>query len=106
MATIVLVVHLLLALGLAGVVLIQRSEGGMGGLGGASGGMGGVMGNRSAANLLTRTTGILAAGFMATSIALAILAGQGGNDGPIVQEQPAGTAVPAAPARPAVPTND
>lgn len=106
MTTIVLVVHLLLALGLAGVVLIQRSEGGMGGLGGASGGMGGLIGNRSAANLLTRTTGILAAAFMATSIALAVLAGHGGKDGPIVQEQPAGTAAPVAPSRPAVPTND
>ena len=109
MTTIVLVIHLLLALGLVGVVLAQRSESGLGSLGGGGGGgggMGGLTGNRSAANLLTRTTAILAACFFATSIALAILSGSNAPR-PIVEETPAaqtGTAdTPSAPATPAGP---
>jgi preprotein translocase subunit SecG len=106
MATIVLVIHLLLALGLVGVVLAQRSEAGLGSLGGGGGGggMGGLLGNRTTANLLTRTTAILAACFMTTSILLAILAG---NDSPraIVEETPvtADTPAPVVPAGPVVP---
>ena len=57
----------------------QRADGGNGGIpgagGGAGGGMGGLIGNRATANLLTRTTGALAAAFFVTSITLAILAG-------------------------------
>ena len=107
MTTIVLVIHLLLALGLVGVVLAQRSEGGLGSLGGGGGGggggMGGLAGNRSAANLLTRTTAILAACFFTTSIALAVLSGDN-SPRPIVEETPATqTGTPAAPAAPAGP---
>jgi preprotein translocase subunit SecG len=73
MIIVVLVIHVMLAAALIGVVLIQKSEGGGLGLGGG-GGMSGFMTGRSTANLLTRTTAVLAACFMATSIALAILA--------------------------------
>jgi preprotein translocase subunit SecG len=72
MATVVLVVHLLLALALIGVVLLQKSEGGALGMGG--GGMSGFMTGRSTANLLTRATAVLATLFFVTSIALAMLA--------------------------------
>ncbi len=59
MTTVLLVVHLFVTLALIGVVLIQRSEGG--GLGiGNSQGMGAFMGGRGTANLLTRTTAVLA----------------------------------------------
>jgi preprotein translocase subunit SecG len=62
-----------LAIGLIGVVLLQRSEGG--GLGiGSSGGMGSFMSVRGTANFLTRVTGILAALFMATCLALTLMA--------------------------------
>ena len=74
MQEILLVVHLLIALGLVGLVLIQRSEGGGLGMGGGGGG-GAMMSVRGTANFLSRATGVLAACFMATSIALAILAG-------------------------------
>lgn len=67
---IILVIHLLLAIGLVGVVLLQRSEGGALGLGGG----GGVMTGRAAGNLLTQTTSILGGLFFATSLILAILA--------------------------------
>jgi preprotein translocase subunit SecG len=72
MATVILVIHLLIALALVGVVLLQRSEGG--GLGMSSGGGGGFMTGRGQANLLTRTTAVLAAAFFTTSILLSILA--------------------------------
>ncbi|WP_025898982.1 preprotein translocase subunit SecG [Sneathiella glossodoripedis] len=72
METILLVIHVLITVFLIGVVLLQRSEGGALGIGG---GTGGVMTGRGAANLLTRTTAILAAAFFATSIGLAIVSG-------------------------------
>jgi preprotein translocase subunit SecG len=73
MLAVILVIHLMLALALTGVILVQKSEGGALGMGGG-GGMAGFMTGRSAANLLTRTTAILAACFFATSIALALIA--------------------------------
>ena len=78
MLTIVLSIHLILAICLVGAVLLQRSEGGglgMGGGSGSGGGMGGFMTGRDSASFMTRTTGILAACFMATSMVLAIMAG-------------------------------
>lgn len=74
MQEILLVVHLLIAIGMVGLVLIQRSEGGGLGMGGGGGG-GGMMSVRGTASFLSRATGVLAGCFMATSIALAILAG-------------------------------
>jgi preprotein translocase subunit SecG len=102
LVTVILVIHLILALALVGVVLVQRSEGGGLGMGG---GVGGLMSVRGTANLLTRITAVLAAGFMVTSMALAILAGSKG-DSRSIMDQPAGTP-PAqeqpAPQKPAVP---
>ncbi|MEC8026018.1 MAG: preprotein translocase subunit SecG, partial [Pseudomonadota bacterium] len=67
MTAVLLTVHLMIAAGLIVVILLQRSEGGGLGIGGgAGGGMGGFMSARGTANLLTRTTAILAAAFMAT----------------------------------------
>ncbi|MFO7482335.1 preprotein translocase subunit SecG [Oceanibaculum nanhaiense] len=97
MTTIILVIHSLLALVLIGIVLIQRSEGGGLGIGG---GGGGFMTARGSANFLTRTTAILAACFMATSLVLAILAGGHSQPRSIVDDistQPAGTQLPGAP---------
>lgn len=74
MITIVLVIHLLLAISLVGVVLLQRSEGGGLGMGG---GMGGFMTGRATADLLTRSTAIIAGCFLGTSLLLAILADRG-----------------------------
>ena len=113
MQTIILVVHLLIALALVGVVLLQKSEGGLGGLGGSgpgTGSMGGLLGGRAAANLLTRATGILAASFFMTSIGLAVLANN--TEGPIsiIQDGAEGGAAPqqqqapTRPHQPAVPT--
>jgi preprotein translocase subunit SecG len=72
MTTVVLVVHLLIAVTLIGVVLLQRSEGGALGIGG--GGAGSLFTSRGAANVLTRTTAILAVAFFVTSVTLTVLA--------------------------------
>ncbi len=106
MTTVILVIHLLIAITMVGVILLQRSEGGglgMGG-GGGGGGMGGFMTGRATANLLTRATGFLAAAFFVTSLALAILAG-GRNEKGSILDQPAPTPVeePAEPAEPSAP---
>ena len=76
MTAIILVVHMLIALGLIGVILLQRSEGGALGIGGGGGGggAGGMFSSRGAANLLTRLTAGLALCFFVTSMALTILA--------------------------------
>lgn len=104
MELIILTVHLMIALALIVVVLLQRSEGGglgIGGGGGGGGGMGSFMSARGTANLLTRTTAILAACFMATSLTLAILASQTTTSSIVDQapavEEPAEPAAPAAP---------
>jgi preprotein translocase subunit SecG len=74
METIVLVVHLIIALALIGVVLLQRSEGGALGIGGGGGGGGNLFSARGVGNALTRTTAYLAVGFFCTSIALTVIA--------------------------------
>jgi preprotein translocase subunit SecG len=72
MFTVLLVIHVLVTLALIGVVLIQRSEGGGLGIGGGQG-MGSFMTGRGTANLLTRTTAILATIFLALSLVLALM---------------------------------
>lgn len=107
MTTILLTIHIIIALALVGTVLLQRNEGGGLGIGGSSGG--GFMTARGTANLLTRTTAILAALFFATSIGLAILAGAGSKQTSIVDEVLSSTATPAPasePSGPAVPTGN
>src|SRR6478609_2747310 len=70
MQNVLLVAYLIIVLALIGVILLQRSEGGGLGMGGNAGGL---MTVRGSANLLTRTTAILAALFFATAIGLTIL---------------------------------
>ena len=107
MTNVLLVIHLILCLGLIVLVLIQRSEGGaLSGLGGGGGGggMSGFMTGRSAANLLTRSTALLAAGFMVTSLLLSLIANADRNSGSILDEvEPAVQEQPAAPQEPGAP---
>ncbi len=75
MENVVLIIHLLLALGLIAVVLLQRSEGG--GLGSAGGGGGGgAVSGRAAATALSKLTWVLAAAFICTSIVLTVVSAQ------------------------------
>lgn len=83
MQNVVLVIHLLLALSLIGVVLMQRSEGGGLGIGGGGGG-GGLVSARGAASALGKVTWILAIAFICTSIALTIIAAGNASDSSVV----------------------
>ena len=75
MESVVLVVHLILALAIIGLVLLQRSEGGGLGIGGGGGGgLGGFASAKGTANALTKMTAICAAGFFITSLTLGVLA--------------------------------
>ena len=100
METLVLTIHILIALGLVITVLLQRSEGGGLGIGGGGSG-GGFMTARGTANLLTRLTTILAVGFFTTTVTLAIMAGAGKEPVSIVddviKEAPAKTPGPIVP---------
>lgn len=101
MQNVILVIHLILALSLIGIVLLQRSEGGGLGIGGGGGGGGGVMSARGAATALGKLTWIFAIAFLATSISLTILAARNSTDTSVVD----GLAAPAGDAAPAVPSN-
>ena len=103
MVILLLAVHILVAISLIGVVLLQKSEGGALGMGG--GGMSGFMTGRSTSNLLTRATAILAAAFMTTSILLVVMNNRGRAPHSILEQSaPAAPAIPAAPEPPAPPT--
>lgn len=109
METVILVIHIILALSLVGVVLLQRSEGGGLGMGGGSATGGGLISTRGAADLLTRMTAVLAGCFMLTSIALAILAKNRNDalavlDAPLIEEVEQET--PVEPEFPAVPLSE
>ena len=75
MENIILIIHLILALSIIGLVLLQRSEGGGLGIGGGSGGLGALASAGTTGNILTRATAMCAAAFFCTSLILAILAG-------------------------------
>ena len=76
MESVILVIHLILALLIIALVLLQRSEGGGLGIGGGSGGLGGLASAKGTANALTKMTGLCAAGFFVTSLSLGVLASQ------------------------------
>lgn len=117
MLEVVLVIHLILAVTIIGLVLLQRSSGGGLGLGGG-GGLGDFASARSTANALTKATTICALLFFVTSLALAVIAKHAGPskgllenydaEAPAVQTAPAvpaDDAVPAAPATPEPPVH-
>jgi len=100
MENVVLIIHLILALCLIGVVLLQRSEGG--GLGMGGGGGGGAVSSRGIATALGKLTWIFAIAFIATSITLTIISAKNSASGSVVDRL---GAVPAA-SEPAAPTAD
>lgn len=73
MENVVLIIHLILALGLIGVVLLQKSEGGGLGMGG---GGGGANSGRPPATPMSKLTWLLGAAFVVTSITLTITSAQ------------------------------
>lgn len=84
MEHVVLVIHLILAAGIIGLVLIQKSEGG--GLGIGGGGLGNIATARTTGNILTRLTAIFAALFFVTSITLSVIASNKNNKDTISEQ--------------------
>ncbi len=74
MSTILLVIHSFIVIMIIGLVLLQRSEGGVLGMSGG-GGLSGLMTGRGQRNALTRATAILAGLFFATSLGISIATG-------------------------------
>ncbi|MEZ5820204.1 MAG: preprotein translocase subunit SecG [Bradyrhizobium sp.] len=97
MQTVIIVIHLMIVSVLIGAVLLQKSEGGGLGMGGGAG----FMSSRGTANLLTRTTAVLAVGFFITSLFLSWLASYDRKPSSILtpasQSAPAGGATPIQP---------
>lgn len=74
--TATMILHVFLAVGIVGLVLLQRGKGADAGAGFGAGASGTVFGARGSASFLSRTTGILAALFFMTSLTLAYLSGR------------------------------
>ncbi|HML09928.1 MAG TPA: preprotein translocase subunit SecG [Stellaceae bacterium] len=103
MIVLLFIIHVGIAVALVGVILLQKSEGGALGMGG--GGMSGFMTGRTTANLLTRTTAILAIAFFTTSVLLVVLSQRSGESRSLLDRPPVSTQeVPSVPTAPAAPT--
>lgn len=82
MENVVLTIHLILALLLVGIVLLQRSEGGGLGMGGGGNNPSG----RTATTALQKLTWLLAAAFIVTSLTLTILAARSAGSGSVIDQ--------------------
>ncbi|OWU84417.1 preprotein translocase subunit SecG [Oceanicola sp. 22II-s10i] len=98
MENVVLIIHLILALGLIGVVLIQRSEGGGLGMGG-----GGATSGRAAATALGKVTWVLAGAFICTSILLTVIAAEKSAGSSVLDRLTPGASAPADDTTPSIP---
>lgn len=97
--SVILVIHVLIAFGLIGLVLIQHGRGADAGAAFGSGSAGSMFGSRGPASFLTRTTAILAISFFVTSLTLGYLAGHRQQTRSVVdgvEAPPAGMSLPAA----------
>ncbi len=79
MLTVLIVVHVILAISLTGLILVQHGKGADAGAAFGSGASSTVFGARGAASFLTRTTAILATGFFLVSMTLAVIASRGAD---------------------------
>ncbi len=84
MENVILTIHLILAVFLVGLVLLQRSEGG--GLGIGSSSNSGLVSGRSAASALTRFTWLIATAFIITSISLTIVSAKKSSNNSIIND--------------------
>jgi preprotein translocase subunit SecG len=104
--TLALVFHMLFAVGIVGLVLIQRGKGAEAGAGFGAGASGTVFGARGSGSFLSRATAILATLFFITSLTLAYFGGRPATQGSVMDTMPAAKteapAVPALPSDPAV----
>ena len=110
METLILILHVLAALCVIGLVLLQHGKGADMGAAFGSGSAGSLFGSSGSANFLSRTTGVLAAVFFATSLGLTYVSSHKGRSEGVMsthQESPVEPAksvpVPSAPALPGTP---
>lgn len=89
METVLVVIHLFLAIGLVGLILIQHGKGADMGAAFGSGSSASVFGSAGAGNFLSRTTAILATLFFLTSLGLAYFAMQVGEHDSLMQDSAA-----------------
>jgi preprotein translocase subunit SecG len=103
---IILGVHVLLALMIIGLVLLQRGKGAEAGAGFGSGASGTVFGARGTSTLFSKLTAVFAALFFATSLTLAYIGARPSGEPTSVLERAAqaAAATPANPAAPVAPT--
>jgi preprotein translocase subunit SecG len=99
MENVVFAIHLIIALLLIGVVLLQRSEGGGLGMGGGGGNISG----RPASTPMAKLTWIFGAAFLATSVTMTVLAARNSAEGSVADQVPVATDAPATEDAPATP---
>lgn len=111
--TLAVVFHVLLALAIVGLVLLQRGRGADAGAGFGAGASGTVFGARGSASFLSRTTAVLATLFFLTSLGLSYLFSRDSGvptsvmDRTPAQQAPADpTALPPVPAPDSAPATD
>jgi preprotein translocase subunit SecG len=95
MFQVLIAVHVLIALAIIGLVMLQQGRGADAGAGFGGGASGTLFGARGSASFLTRTTAILAATFFATSLLLAYLGGKQDNAKSDLMDAPATSQAPA-----------
>ena len=102
MQTTILIIHTLIALGIIGLVLIQRGKGADAGAAFGSGASGTVFGSRGSTSFFSRATAVLATAFFATSLTLAYISSQrSGAPESLLENLPATEVEEQAPAVPA-----
>lgn len=95
--SLVLTIHILVALAIVGLVLVQHGKGADMGAAFGSGASGSLFGSSGSANFMSRTTGVLAAVFFVTSLTLAYVASsQPKSTGSLMQETVQSQSVPQA----------
>ena len=86
MQTILLIIHVIVALTLIGLILVQHGKGADAGAAFGSGASATVFGSQGSGNFLTRVTAILAVVFFSLSLALAYIAGQSSKQTSVVDQ--------------------
>lgn len=94
METLVLAIHILVALAMIGLILLQQGKGAEAGASFGGGGSATVFGASGSGNFLTRTTAVLVTIFFITSITLAVFAKNRSGQVDVLPGVPATTTVP------------
>jgi preprotein translocase subunit SecG len=95
METAALILHLLAALAIIGLVLLQHGKGADAGAAFGGGASGSIFGSSGSANFMSRTTAVLAAVFFVTSLGLSWYSTQGDVEAGVMSKQPPSGSAPA-----------